>query len=90
MQVTQPSELNLEQAEQARKLRREFFSGDSDREILAKMDKRLAELEPGEKLVTRVKIGRNDACPCNSGHKFKKCCISKIRHSPAAPNESGL
>jgi peptide deformylase len=22
-----------------------------------------------------VKIGRNDACPCGSGKKFKKCCI---------------
>ncbi len=23
------------------------------------------------------KIGRNDPCPCNSGKKFKKCCIKK-------------
>ena len=23
------------------------------------------------------KIGRNDPCPCGSGKKFKKCCISK-------------
>jgi hypothetical protein len=22
------------------------------------------------------KIGRNDPCPCGSGHKFKKCCLS--------------
>ena len=21
-----------------------------------------------------VKVGRNEACPCNSGKKFKKCC----------------
>lgn len=21
------------------------------------------------------KAGRNDPCPCNSGHKFKKCCL---------------
>jgi SWIM/SEC-C metal-binding protein len=20
------------------------------------------------------KVGRNDPCPCGSGHKFKKCC----------------
>ncbi|WP_460314879.1 SEC-C metal-binding domain-containing protein [Aliiglaciecola aliphaticivorans] len=20
------------------------------------------------------KVGRNDACPCDSGRKFKKCC----------------
>ena len=24
------------------------------------------------------KIGRNDSCPCGSGKKYKKCCISKI------------
>ena len=23
------------------------------------------------------KVGRNDACPCGSGKKFKKCCESK-------------
>ena len=22
----------------------------------------------------RKQIGRNDACPCKSGKKFKKCC----------------
>ena len=22
------------------------------------------------------KIGRNDLCPCGSGEKYKKCCIS--------------
>lgn len=22
-------------------------------------------------------VGRNDPCPCNSGKKFKACCISK-------------
>jgi len=25
---------------------------------------------------TRGKIGRNDQCPCGSGKKYKKCCIS--------------
>lgn len=25
----------------------------------------------------RVKIGRNDLCPCGSGKKFKKCCEGK-------------
>ena len=23
------------------------------------------------------KVGRNDLCPCQSGKKFKKCCIDK-------------
>ena len=33
-----------------------------------------SELAP---IATRVKIGRNDPCPCGSGKKFKKCCLSK-------------
>ena len=23
------------------------------------------------------KVGRNDPCPCGSGKKYKKCCLSK-------------
>lgn len=23
----------------------------------------------------KMKIGRNDKCPCNSGKKYKKCCL---------------
>jgi len=26
-----------------------------------------------------AKIGRNDACPCGSGKKFKRCCLGKQR-----------
>ena len=26
----------------------------------------------------RVKVGRNDVCPCGSGHKFKNCCEGKV------------
>jgi len=34
---------------------------------------------PEEETVIRThkKIGRNDPCPCNSGKKFKKCCLGK-------------
>jgi len=28
-----------------------------------------------EPIVAEKQIGRNDPCPCNSGKKFKKCCI---------------
>lgn len=28
---------------------------------------------------TEPKIGRNEPCPCNSGKKFKKCCINEIK-----------
>jgi len=24
-----------------------------------------------------TKVGRNDKCPCNSGKKFKKCCLAR-------------
>jgi predicted HTH transcriptional regulator len=27
--------------------------------------------------MSRVKVGRNDLCPCRSGLKFKKCCLEK-------------
>jgi len=26
---------------------------------------------------THHKVGRNDPCPCGSGHKYKKCCLVK-------------
>lgn len=25
----------------------------------------------------KLKVGRNDPCPCGSGLKFKKCCLKK-------------
>jgi tetratricopeptide (TPR) repeat protein len=28
-------------------------------------------------LPKKMKIGRNDPCPCGSGKKYKKCCLSK-------------
>ncbi len=30
----------------------------------------------------RVKVGRNDPCPCGSGKKYKKCCLNRGRRSP--------
>ena len=26
--------------------------------------------------IRTAKIGRNDACPCGSGKKYKKCCLA--------------
>ena len=28
---------------------------------------------------TSVQVGRNDACPCGSGKKYKRCCISAVQ-----------
>ena len=42
------------------------------------------------------KVGRNDPCPCGSGKKYKKCCLSKpketlgIRPSPGTGEIGGL
>ena len=29
-----------------------------------------------EPVRTGAKVGRNDVCPCGSGKKYKKCCLS--------------
>jgi len=33
--------------------------------------------------LSRIKIGRNDLCPCGSGRKLKYCCLSKLDRTPA-------
>ncbi len=35
------------------------------------------ELEEPMESPLRLKVGRNDPCPCGSGKKFKKCCLKK-------------
>ena len=78
MQETKPKDMTDAEAEHLRRIRREFFV-DSQRGRLA-MANRLAELESqGETLVRRKKLGRNDPCPCNSGKKFKKCCMGGLK-----------
>jgi hypothetical protein len=32
----------------------------------------------------RIKVGRNEACPCGSGRKFKRCCIDQPTPKPLA------
>ena len=36
-----------------------------------------------------AKIGRNAACPCGSGKKFKKCCMARQRTEDHAPAPVG-
>src|SRR5450755_2865557 len=31
---------------------------------------------------TMAKIGRNDACPCGSGKKYKRCCLTAPTANP--------
>jgi len=37
---------------------------------------RLADIQP---VRTEPKIGRNEPCPCNSGKKYKNCCLNKTK-----------
>lgn len=32
-----------------------------------------------KKVEMKYKAGRNESCPCNSGKKFKHCCINKTK-----------
>ncbi len=43
-----------------------------------KMAYRNFRLPEGTDTVKRAKPGRNDACPCGSGKKFKNCCLKQI------------
>lgn len=55
---------------------REVFTGASDREVYEKMDARAEQLKAaGGRNFRRTRLGRNSACPCGSGRKFKKCCM---------------
>ena len=42
-----------------------------ERGLFAPSDQPRLHVIPGG---AREKIGRNDPCPCGSGHKYKKCC----------------
>ena len=35
----------------------------------------------------RIKVGRNDPCPCGSGLKYKKCCLNKDMQGPKKTKE---
>jgi len=36
-----------------------------------------------------MRVGRNEPCPCGSGNKFKKCCLSKLSTEPQAIGAAG-
>jgi len=50
------------------------------------MDRLTADMKPPDRVrdvlpqyarqVSRMKLGRNDPCPCGSGQKYKKCCLN--------------
>jgi len=46
-------------------------AGYSPNELRAIMGKEAVNLAPSP---IRVKVGRNEPCPCGSGRKYKHCC----------------
>lgn len=36
----------------------------------------------------RNKIGRNDPCACNSGKKYKQCCLTKVEAAAARARQA--
>lgn len=43
-----------------------------------------------KKSLSRKKVGRNDLCPCESGKKYKKCCLGRSKNvSDAQPGGEG-
>jgi len=59
----------------------------SQNDIFAELEK---TIKPIKQEITNEqqpkKIGRNDACPCGSGKKYKKCCINVPQNIPALPS----
>ena len=59
--------------------------------FLRRKEKEIATAYKQSKIVRNEnKIGRNDACPCGSGKKYKKCCGNNTQRIEAARNSSGL
>lgn len=57
-----------------------FGQAETQKLLEEKMNSLQSEMsEKGFVETKRKKLGRNDACPCGSGNKFKKCCISKLK-----------
>ena len=62
--------------ENIKRLQQEFFTGKDGIEVERKMDARLSELRrQGHTLVRRVKIGRNDKCPCGVKKNLKGAAL---------------
>lgn len=45
--------------------------------IYQQLPQKIEAKKPTQKQEKRKKVGRNEACPCGSGKKYKKCCLNK-------------
>ena len=73
VQVRMPEEveaMELQRREEAERLARQ--------QQLSHQDQLEVEVEEAARLASsgERKVGRNDLCPCGSGKKYKKCCMS--------------
>lgn len=58
---------------------KEYFAAESEAAVRRQMDARRHKLlAQGYTFIRRVKVGRNDPCPCGSGKKFKKCHVDNV------------
>ena len=70
--ATQEDMQRLEQKRRAEQSNRQYQHAEA-----AAMEKEAqSEVEAGQQPIQRTgpKVGRNDACPCGSGKKYKQCC----------------
>ncbi len=54
------------------------------------MLRRILRFLTGRSRVHYGAVGRNDACPCGSGRKFKHCCIDHVEKKTRAERDSTL
>lgn len=50
-------------------------------DYIAKTDRKFCvpmAIPPTQRQRERMKVGRNENCPCGSGRKFKKCCMMRL------------
>lgn len=72
--ITPLMEASIEVIEEYMNRVKPIIIENDDRIMYADGQKRYDNIKP---VRTEPKIGRNDSCPCNSGKKYKHCCIKK-------------
>ena len=59
----------------------EIVSVEQVRSLSKEMQKYYKEVDEKnltKRALKRMKVGRNEPCPCGSGNKFKKCCLNSV------------
>lgn len=48
----------------------------NEQEEISADNKKKKVVRRASPVTRRMKVGRNDPCPCRSGKKYKKCCLN--------------